>query len=513
MSDPGAGATAAGPRGRRLRVAGAVLGVLVVGLLGARAACLSASRIPAPTHVVIPNDPVVQDGALTRFGKSWMRKRGGIYEVSIEGEPAARGAAVSRLMREPMIADEGALYDAFKKGVPFAPARQAIMDLGRYRFRRVDQQIPAHYRDEVAGIAAAFQPDPFASVLPSYHRFVFLYAVYDIALSFEKSPLIGCTTFTVPPAAREAPVPPGQPGPDQVAAAERARDWEAATRGHAFLARAFDFEAGEPFDKDKVVFLVREPGRIPFASVGWPGFVGVVSGINREGVALVVHGGRAGVPRPEGVPVVFSLREALSQAHTTDEAVNILASHSVMVSHITIVTDARGKTAVVERVPGFPAHVRWSTEPLATTNHFEGPLANDPRDAEVRKVTSTLARRARGDALVRALPAAPGVVTMVGALRDRSGPDGEPLPLGDRRAIDALIATHGVVLDTTARTLWVSEWPHLLGRFVRFDLRMLLADGFDPKTDASAAEGPGFAAVPADPLLTTHPGPTNPGVH
>lgn len=485
---------------RRLRRVALGFGLAVLGALGARAGCLHASRIEAPADLQIPTDPVVTEGAITRLGSSWMRKRGNIFEVSLAGAPAARGAAVSRLLREPMIADEGALYAAFEKGVPFAPARQALMDLGRWRFRRVDKGIPALYREEVAGIALGFQPDPFTAVLPSYHRFVFLYAVYDIALSFEKSPLIGCTTFTVPPTRPSAHELTMHVSPEELA--ERAGDWERATRGHAMLARAFDFEAGDPFDKDKVVFLVREPDRIPFASVGWPGFVGVVSGMNREGVALVVHGGRAGVPRAEGIPVVFSLREALSTAHTTDEAVKVLSSHEVMVSHITIVTDPTGRTAVVERAPGVAAHVRWSTAPLATTNHFEGPLAADPRDAEVRAKTSTLARRARGDAIVASLPNPPGVVTMVSALRDRSAPDGAPLPLGDRRAIDAIIATHGVVMDTTARAVWVSEWPHLLGRFVRFDLRMLLADGFDPKSDGSAAGGKGFAAVAADPMLT-----------
>jgi hypothetical protein len=355
------------------------------------------------------------------------------------------------------------------------------MDLGRFQFRKVENGIPVDYRDEVAGIAKGFQPDPFDGVLPSYHRFVFLYAVYDIALSFEKSPLIGCTTFTIPPSA----------------SGSLQSELEGQTSGHAFLARAFDFEAGEPFDKDKVVFLVREPGRIPFASVGWPGFVGVVSGMNREGVALVVHGGRAGTPRNFGTPVVFSLREALATAKTTEDAVKTLSSHEVMVSHITIVTDATGKTAVVERAPGVPAHVRWSQTPLATTNHFEGPLANDPRDSEVRAKTSTLPRRARGDVIVKELPASPGVVTMVAALRDRKDADGKALPLGDRRAIDALIATHGVVMDTTERALWVSEYPHLLGRFVRFDLRRMLADGFDPKTDDVTV-----VAVPADPILT-----------
>jgi isopenicillin-N N-acyltransferase like protein len=477
------------------------LGGIVAALFVARASCLYASRIPT-RQVTIPTDPITEDGPIARLGPNWMRKRGSIFEVSLKGDAAARGASVSRLLRKEMVEDEHALYDAFKKGVPFAPARWAIMDLGQWQFRKVEHGIPEPYRDEVAGIAQGFQPDPFTAIMPSYHRFVFLYAVYDIALSFEKSPLIGCTTFTVPPTPSDPIEQNLHVTPEMVA--ERAGDWERATRGHSFLARAFDFEAGEPFDRDKVVFLVHEAGRIPFASVGWPGFVGVVSGMNREGVALVVHGGRAGTPRNHGVPVVFSLREALSQAHTTEEAVKILSSHEVMVSHITIVTDSTGKTAVVERAPGIAAFVRWSDKTLATTNHFEGPLANDPRDSEVRKHTSTLPRRARGDVIVHELPKPPGVVSMVAALRDRKDASGKDLPIGDRRAIDAIIATHGVVMDTTARAIWVSEYPHLLGRFVRFDIGRLLGDEFDPKYDQPTAEGgPGFAAVPADPLLAT----------
>jgi hypothetical protein len=54
-----------------------------------------------------------------------------------------------------------------------------------------------------------------------------------------------------------------------------------------------------------------------------------------------------------------------------------------------------------------------------------------------------------------------------------------------------LIAAHGVVFDTTSRTLWVSEAPHLLGRFVAFDLRQELS-GARPEVRP---------AVGADPLL------------
>ncbi|MEO7096012.1 MAG: C45 family peptidase [Polyangiales bacterium] len=475
-------ATLAKPPRRGLRRALIGVASTILALSLARFACVAASTIDPPA-VTIPREAITTDGGLARLGPSWLRRRGAIWELGLAGEPVARGAAISRLLRQPMIDDEQELYDGFAKAVPFAPARWAIMDLGRFRFRHVDRGIPAQYRDEIAGLAQGFAPDPFEGILPSYHRFVFLYAVYDIALSFEHSPLIGCTTIDTGP---ESPPAEGAATVD-------------ATSGHVLLARAFDFEAGDTFDRDKVVFLVREPGRIPFASVGWPGFVGVVSGMNRDGVAMVVHGGRAGEPRAEGVPVVFSLREALATAHTTEEAVRVLSAHPVLVSHIVIVTDAAGDVAVVERAPGVDAFVRRSKGRLATTNHFEGPLAGDPKDVAVREKTSTLPRRARADALLAGLAASPGVADLVALLRDRRDPQGNPMPLGDRRAIDALIATHGVVFDATARAMWVSEAPHLLGRFVRFDLARLLADGYDPASEKEAE----VVAVPADPLLTS----------
>jgi hypothetical protein len=68
----------------------------------------------------------------------------------------------------------------------------------------------------------------------------------------------------------------------------------------------------------------------------------------------------------------------------------------------------------------------------------------------------------------------------VSLLRDRRAPGGKPLPLGNRNAIDALIATHGVVMNTRQRSLWVSQSPHLLGGFVRFDLKRMLDQDYEP---------------------------------
>jgi len=428
--------------------------------------------IRPPSIGALEGGAPAEEGGIRRLGRSYARRSAGIREVYLEGGAEALGAAHARLLRDGMVDDERALWGDFARFVPISAARALMMDIGRVRYREVDRGFPEARRRELAAQAEAFQPDPFAAHLPTYHRLVFLHALYDIALSFEHSPLIGCSAFVLGPGATKD--------------------------GHTLLGRAFDFEAGEEFDRDKVVFFVREDGAIPFASVAWPGLIGVMSGMNAEGVALVVNGGRAREPRTMGEPVVFALRDVLEKAHDVDEAVAILRSQEVMVSHLVMVADAHGRSAVVERAPGATAFVRASSDPdrVPLTNHFEGPLAGDPKNEAVRRATTTLARRSRLDELLAEVgPREADVPRAVAMLRDHSCAEGKSCALGDRRAIDALIATHGIVADTTDRVLWVSAGPHLSGAFVRFDLKAVFAPGHDPAAD------PPPETLPEDPIL------------
>ncbi|HEX7664007.1 MAG TPA: C45 family autoproteolytic acyltransferase/hydrolase, partial [Polyangiaceae bacterium] len=222
-------------------------------------------------------------------------------------------------------------------------------------------------------------------------------------------------------------------------------------------------------------------------SVAWPGLVGVLSGMNREGVAIVVHGGRARDPRVEGEPVIFTLRDVLEHAHDTGEAIAILSAQNVMVSHIVFVGDAKGHFAVVERAPGEKAFVRKNADEsrVAVTNHFEGPMAQDPKNLAIEQKTTTEPRRAKLDEMLAAIgPKEADVPRAVAMLRDHTCASsvGE-CKVGDRRAIDPFIATHGIVADTTAHVLWVSAGPHLSGQFVGFDLDAIFAPDHDPTKD------------------------------
>jgi hypothetical protein len=130
------------------------------------------------------------------------------------------------------------------------------------------------------------------------------------------------------------------------------------------------------------------------------------------------------------------------------------------------------------------------------TNDFQGPLATDPKNLEVMKKTTTVARRERMNELLASVgPHAADVPRAVAMLRDHQCAGNVPCELGDRRTIDALIATHGVVADTTSRVLWVSAGPHLSGRFTRFDLRRIFAPGYRPEADTKVE------TLPDDPIL------------
>ncbi len=446
---------------------------IVVAWLAVRGFDLATRITPPPLAPPVPEAIERGDGA-ARVGPAYLARRGAVWVMQRSGDPVQLGYRAGRLTTPIMTEGDARMLALFESVVPSRAVRSVITALVRARYRSLDQSLPESRRAEIFGESVGYG-DRFDFYLPTYHRLIFLHALYDIALAFEHSPLLGCTAF----------------------AASGSATRDGTTPGHTIVGRNFDFDADPWFDEDKLVDVVAPEGRIPFVSVAWPGMTGAVTGMNAAGIWVSVNGGRAGELDTAGVPVVLTARAVLEEARSLDDAIAIVRRDAPMASHILLLADGNsGESAVVEVAPKREIGVIRHPAVSVVANHFHSPaFADDPKNATIRDVTSTLAREARMTELLRQRDGRidPEVATTI--LRDRAGAGSVPLPLGNRNALNALIATHSVVADLTVRRLWISDGPHGLGTYRLIDLGARLDRG----ESAQILEEPGD--MPEDPIL------------
>jgi hypothetical protein len=89
-------------------------------------------------------------------------------------------------------------------------------------------------------------------------------------------------------------------------------------------------------------------GNIPYANIGWSGFLGAVSGMNEAGITL----GEMGYGDPEGetlrgVPMIFLLREVLAKAENLNDVRKILKSAKGNNSYVFLMTDGKNNEAAM----------------------------------------------------------------------------------------------------------------------------------------------------------------------
>ncbi len=240
-----------------------------------------------------------------------------------------------------------------------------------------------------------------------------------------------------------------------------------------------------------VVTLAKPEGRIAWAGVGWPGLVGVVTGVNAHGIAVMVDPARTGDVRPTRTarPVALLARSVLESAKTLDEAIKLIESTPTLGTAVIVLVDGTsGSWVIVERTPTKAITERNPRSPAfgdVLTTHA---LASDPENDRARRMLPTQSRVERAARLVKA-PLA-DVAAMAAVLRDRKGVDDGVRPDGHRGVIDDGRAAHQVILDPASLELWVSD-PAAAGRMRAFDLRHeLRGEGDRPTPPADIAADP-----------------------
>jgi len=105
------------------------------------------------------------------------------------------------------------------------------------------------------------------------------------------------------------------------------------------LARNMDYAPPEILGPTTLITVYRGHDCHAFASVGWPGFCGVVSGMNDAGVCVCILLNEQGVQHRAGEPICFRLREMLEQAKTVEGAVRLFAASPVASTHYVVIAD------------------------------------------------------------------------------------------------------------------------------------------------------------------------------
>jgi hypothetical protein len=149
-------------------------------------------------------------------------------------------------------------------------------------------------------------------------------------------------------------------------------------------------------------YLIRysHHGAFRYANAGWPGAIGVVTGLSARGFAIILNA----VTSSEGVcksgyPVLLHLRRVLEDAQHFEEAVEMLTEEQLTASALlTLVGNRNEQRVVIERTPTRYAH-RWpdGDEPLVATNDYRALFGPQTHDGSVIYQTTC----ARYDALCR----------------------------------------------------------------------------------------------------------------
>lgn len=234
-----------------------------------------------------------------------------------------------------------------KLGRRFQGMPESVVTLGRDLLTAVMQEIPqdARYLADAVRLRTAnrFHQEMVAlsRLVGSDWRDLMLANIsYDLALA-----IFGCSTVAL--ATSEGPV----------------------------VARNMDWWPERVLARSSCLVRFLQNDQVRFANAGWPGAVGVVTGLSGRGFTVVLNAVMApdeGVNKT-GYPVLLHLRRVLEDAQSFHEALHMLSQQRLATSAlITLVGSENAERVVVERSPTKCA-LRWAKDDstaLITTNDY-----------------------------------------------------------------------------------------------------------------------------------------------
>lgn len=115
--------------------------------------------------------------------------------------------------------------------------------------------------------------------------------------------------------------------------------------GTLYHGRVLDYMTAIGLQDAATTFVVAIDGQIPFANVGYAGFIGSVSGMNAAKISLGEMGGR-GEGKWDGVPMATLMRRALEECDSLDEVIALWKDNPRTCEYYYVFADGNNRSAV-----------------------------------------------------------------------------------------------------------------------------------------------------------------------
>jgi hypothetical protein len=237
--------------------------------------------------------------------------------------------------------------------------------------------------------------------------------------------------------------------------------------------------------------------------ITWADLIGVVSGMNDQGLTVTLNAAKSTIPRQAATPVTLLAREILQYASNIEEAYKISKKRKLFVSESIMIGSAHdGKTAIIEKSPDRDDIVYPDSTRIICSNHYQGKVfADDRKNLENIRGSDSYSRYMRVKELLSAHKML-NAVDMVRILRDQRGSGNKDVGMGNQLSINQLIAHHSVVFKPDSLLVWVSAGPWQEGKFVCYDLKKVfnlgISDIHDNREIYLASR-----TIPADTFMNT----------
>jgi isopenicillin-N N-acyltransferase like protein len=174
---------------------------------------------------------------------------------------------------------------------------------------------------------------------------------------------------------------------------------ERSSTGQTIFARNMDYMGLGYLQQYTLITIYQQPGKKAFTSIGYPGTIGVISGMNDAGLSIASLE-TTGAPKdqgpafdPEGVPFLLNYRRILEECSTVDEACQMLSSMKRTTTQHLAVCDKNGG-AILEYTPAKVVKRSADHGTCRCTNHF---ISSELKLATPKNIFTTMDRMASLD--------------------------------------------------------------------------------------------------------------------